>query len=410
MPTSTVTMTSKTIGFAGGVDGVADTGPKWRITFLGNWAIGDTWTIEFVTTSGAFTLGVGQVSIPRNLTGIGVVKRRIFVANGKEFNFCPIDDPMLWDEQDIGAGVVPFNSQFGASDTVQAFSSYQGRLAVFGKQSIQIWALDADPDLFALLQTLSYVGSSSLEGVQALGDLDTFFLYSSGIRSMRVRDSSLNAYTSDLGSPINSLVRELLVTCSDVEKASSCGIVDPLSNRYWLFLKNIIWVFSYFPTLKILAWSQYEANYYDGANVQTFVPGKFVISGERIYVRGADDAIYLYGGDSGSLVDQSTQLSLETPWLDNREANVFKQHLSVDMVVAGRWTVSCGSEPGAGVEAVATLGDPNNPDVEKDSSCGVTHLPYISRGNFFKLKAVSDVANTDVVRFMAAFARTYAQY
>jgi hypothetical protein len=121
--------------------------------------------------------------------------------------------------------------------------------------------------------------------------LEVLMLADSGIRSLRTRETTLNAFVVDIGSPIDSLVTALLATLTDAEKALSCSIVEPSSNRYWLFVPGHsgaagkIYVLSYFPSAQVIAWSTYDPTYdvvgADWAHDTNFdeVTGKMTLTG-----------------------------------------------------------------------------------------------------------------------------------
>jgi hypothetical protein len=238
----------------------------------GTWLAGDTWTITIVPSSGnAFTVGRG------NLNGIGFnyalpFGKRVILGGSSQFNLSGIDDPTKWERQDTGASTIPFTSNFGGVDTVQSLAIYQGRLAVFGTYSIQIWTGNADPTQWALNQTLTNIGTDAPQSVQAFGELDVFFRSLSGVRSLRVRDSSLNGYVTDIGSPIDGI----LTMNTAAQRQASISVIEPTNHRYWLYENGVIYVLTYFPTLKISAWSTYLPQY-DATSVITI--GNFNGSG-----------------------------------------------------------------------------------------------------------------------------------
>lgn len=240
------------------------TGQEEFVSFYHAWAVGDSWAMEVVTSADdTVTLGKGRIAGTNFGSGF-VHKERVFLPNGSQFNFSAVDDPTLFEQQNVGAGFIGFTSQYGAQDTVQSFADYQGRLATFGRRSIQIWTTDADPAQFILNQTLTNVGTMAPFSVQSLGELDVFFLSDTGVRSLRIRNSSLNAFVNDLGSPIDEIIQAVLASLTDAEKATACSVIEPDSNRYWLFLDDTIYVLSYFPENKIVAWSKYEPKYDTG--------------------------------------------------------------------------------------------------------------------------------------------------
>ena len=246
-------------------------GQKTSVAFGGtmytnyNW-----WTMQFTTTAGNFTIGAGNLTKgvvnPITLSypyGI-IFNNRAYLANTNNFNFSAVGDPTGWETQNIGAGYLPYTGYYGAVDTVKGFANYQGRLAVFGRRSIQIWITDANPANFVLQQALGNIGCLAPFSIQSIGELDVFFLSDTGVRSIRVRDSSLNAYVNDLGSPIDTLIQAQILGNGYVQNTSS--ITEPTQNKYWCCIPNAsgvgatIYVLSYYPTNKIIAWSTYDAS------------------------------------------------------------------------------------------------------------------------------------------------------
>lgn len=219
--------------------------------------VGDTWSFSIVhATQGNITLGKGNIAGQIFVNGVKYGSRQ-FLAFGSTFAFSAINNPAGWEQQNTGAGSVNFESQYGNVDTVQAFSPYQGRLAVFGVYSIQIWTAPSDPTQFVRNQILQNIGTDAPFSVVPFGELDVFFRGLSGIRSLRVRDSSLNGYVTDIGSPIDGF----LVPNNAAARQASVGVLEPNDHRYWLYENGVIYTLSYFPTLKISAWSTYVPSY-----------------------------------------------------------------------------------------------------------------------------------------------------
>ncbi len=222
----------------------------------GTWAVGETWSIAVVSTAGNFTLGKGRIAGLTFVNGF-VFKDRGILANGTQFNLSSIGDVTAWETQNTGAGFVSFSSQKGQYDTVQGFAAYQGKLVVFGKQSTQIWQTNADIASWALQQTLNNLGTRAPFSIGTLGELEALFLADNGIRSLRTRETSLNAFVNDIGSPIDSLIKAALNSMTETQVAASRKVVESGSNRYWLFLSDRFYVLSYFPASKVTAWSTY---------------------------------------------------------------------------------------------------------------------------------------------------------
>lgn len=251
-----------TFAFSGGVATVPGYGQNSFFQFIPLWGVGDSWSIAVTATEeGDFTLGKGRIS---GLTAVALktLANRVYLAAGSSFYFSDNVDPVNgsgpieWEEQGLGADQIPFVSQYGAQDTVIGFASQQGRLAVFGRYSIQIWAIDSDPSNFSRVQVLVNIGCRNALTIQPLGDLDVLFLDDSGIRSLHTKEVNLNADPVDIGSAIDSLI-----VAQRSSFSTACAIVEPVSKRYWVCINGTIYVLSYFRANKIVAWSTYIPSY-----------------------------------------------------------------------------------------------------------------------------------------------------
>lgn len=295
-----------TFAFGSGAAAVQGYGQRAKFRFSGTWAAGDSYLLQFNSTEGDFTLGKGNISGGSLTCGI-TLNNRIFVGNGSTFNFCAIGDPTGWEEQDTGAGYVEALRQFGVQDIVNGFASFQGKLAVFGRHNTTIWNIDADPANFTREQVLRNIGTFASQSIQGLGQLDVLFLDDTGVRSLRARENTLNAFPIDLGSPIDTIIQAVLLSLSESEKATAVSVVEPVSKRYWLYLSGVIYVFSYYESSKIIAWSTYLPTYeldvtitgnYSGAN-----PGVKALTGlapttPHYWTKGANDTSITNGVDT----------------------------------------------------------------------------------------------------------------
>ncbi len=219
------------------------------------WVTGDTWSLEVTSTGATFTVGRGN--LPTWVTGatvplpnaMYVFNEQAFLANGNQFNYSSPGDPTGWEQQNTNAGFTPYTSQFGHQDAVQAFAAYQSQLAVFGRRSVQIWNWSASPSSQSKSQTLANIGTLAPLSVAGLGDLDVMFMADTGIRSLRAKATTNNAFVNDIGSPIDALITPTTTDCAGVE---------PTEGRYLCYnTEGQIYVLSYFPTNQIVAWSSY---------------------------------------------------------------------------------------------------------------------------------------------------------
>lgn len=341
-------MTPTATLMAGGVTGVSGVSQDSRFIVGGTWAIGDTINLVFTDA----VTGVQQFVGAGELTGqqptfCFTYKNREYLLAGTKWLFSAIDAPTVFNDVNaLGNGVIELSDFFDAPEIAVSMANYQGNMAVLAQDNIQIWQVDPDPTLFKQLQVLENIGTFAAESTQALGDLDVLFLHYTGIRSLRVRDSSNNAFVVDVGSAIDALIQAKLITCSGTEKAAACGIVEPSSNRYWLFLKDTVYVLSYFPTNKIVAWATYAPTY-DASGTQTaFTPQKFIIYNGQVYCR-ASDAAYVYGGSDNNTYDACV-CEWDTSYLDFKQPGRMKQTESMGFACSGAWDVSVSADPKSG--------------------------------------------------------------
>lgn len=335
MPILTTTCTT----LAGGVDAVAGEGQVDRFTVAGTWLVGDTIQILLLdTTSGVLTqIGFGAVSglLP---TYVFTYKNRLYVLVGSRFYFCALNDPTTFnDPNGVGNGFVDIQDNFGTSEDLVSVTVFQGTLAFFTANNVQIWQVDPDPANFNLQQNLANTGAIAKNSVQSIGELETIYLSNTGFRSLRARETSLNAYVEDLGSPIDSLVQDKLINSTALQIAAACSVVEPQTNRYWCFLTDTIYVLSYFPNSKIVGWSIYQPTYIQAGLIVTFAPTLFLTHLNQVWARDGDN-FFQYGGSNGNTYDTIPCIA-ETPWLENKTPATIKKGTAVDASFTGTWKI-----------------------------------------------------------------------
>ena len=476
----------------GGTADASGTGEKRTVINTTTPAVNDQWSITIVdgVTEEALLIGAG------NMTGVTPTAcytygNKVYVLAGNSVYFSAVGAPTVFNSpQGVGNGFVSMANQTQTSENLAAMAPFQGRLAFLSRQTTQIWAVDADPDNWSLQQVLQNVGTIAKASVQPKGDLDVLFLADTGIRSLRAREATLNAFVDDLGSPIDSLVRGVIeanailpgtpagtpsasggalatgtyyytvsavvggVETGGVESAAidvtgpsgrvtlswtavsgatgykvyrtttkgnyydalisspstnslidgglpaaagaprtkiedACSVIEPTSGRYLLYLSGTIYVLSYFPSAKTVAWSIYEPLDSTG---KVFAPTKFVIYKGQVYAR-AGNRLFRYGGASGVVYD-STVATVETPWLDLKSPGKMKSAKSINAAYSGSWAISIGMDPVSGI-------------LESDVWSGADYtfdkgvVPVAGRGSHFRAKMVSSGSTAAVFSALA---------
>lgn len=266
MATIFIKNNSTVSNFAGGVDQVNDQNQVTRISFGGSWNVGDSFQFDIVTSATLYSAGSGRITEQVPMSVLTLYNKVNFLSDTSWF-FSDNGDPTAFEQQAPGAGFIELSNQFSMPEELIALTQYQGMMCVQSRRTSQIWVIDPNPANYALFQTLANIGCFSPLGSGALGDLDVIFPYDSGIRSLRARDVTLNATPTDIGSAIDEFVEEDLLPLSESQLQQCCSIIEPSQNRFWLFIPNsagtdgIIYVLSYFPTNKIVAWSRYNPTY-----------------------------------------------------------------------------------------------------------------------------------------------------
>lgn len=326
-----------------GVDQSSGYGLWVRASASGSWSAGDTFSCSLTAGAYSYTIGAGRLTGVVPSFCMGLNDKLYFVSEDTLF-FSSIQDATRYEQQYATAGFVQISSSYRGADALVALSPYQSGLAIFSRRTIQIWNVDPDPANYSKRQVLDNIGTVAALSVQSVGDLDTYFLADSGVRSLHVRDASNNGVITDIGTPIDGVLQSVLGGLTDEEKSIACAVIEPSSNRYWLHLDGTIYVLSYFMSSGVAAWSTYLPTYNDGTAQVGFFPMKFVVVNGLVYCLAADGKIFVYGGENGSSYDDAIP-SWKTPYLSARSPATRKQATGVDAALEGAWTVSVGMDP-----------------------------------------------------------------
>ncbi len=363
--TGDVTVTTDAT-MSGGVDTVSPVAQVYTATIGGTFETADQFQInintieEYIVTGAASGTG----------TSILTFKQKLYSTAAANLYFSALNGPTQW-ISGTDYGFINMASQTAGQETLTVAQEYQGLMVVFSENNIRVWSISEDSTANVFLQTLQNTGTVAPDSVVPYGNNDVFYLDTSGIRSIKARDSSNSAYVSDVGTSIDTHIREYMDTLTEDEIAAAIGVVEPIDGRFWLGIKNRIYVLSYFPTAKISAWSYYEVD---------FTIKNFAKVGDRIYVRGTEggiDYLYLYGGENNDVyptVDEDI-VEIELPFFSAKNPASFKELLGFDIIGINSWKVDILPDPsnetiivGQGIATGTTYGKP------RFASTGVTPL------------------------------------
>ncbi len=276
---------------------------------------------------------------------VKTVGSKVYSVSGSNLHFSGIDQPTKWTTDAVGAGFIDMSKQSSGAEKLVALGEYQNYLAIFAGRVVLIWYVDPDPTLNRKVQVLKNTGTLSGLSVTQFGDNDLFYIDRSGLRSLRARDASNAAATSDIGVPIDTVIKAKIQSLTTEERENIIGAIEVEDGRFWLIAKDVIYVFSFFNGAKVSAWTTYTPSYVDESGaVVPFDVESGVVFGDRVYVRSAD-TIYVYGGIDSDFQYDATVAEAWLPDLDANNPTRVKEWQGVDAALEGEWEVRFAMQP-----------------------------------------------------------------
>lgn len=275
---------------------------------------------------------------------VKTAQQKMYSTSGSVLFFSGIAAPTKWTTDNVGAGFIDMAAETSGAEDLQAVAKYQDRLAVFAGRTIIVEYIDPDPTLNRQIQVLNNTGTLSPHSVTQFGDSDLFYLDESGVRSLKARDASNAAATSDIGVPIDTIVIDKLHQLTLTERANIIGIIEPRDGRFWLVAKDTIYVFSFFNGAKVSAWSTYTPSVMVGSVSTLFTVDDVAVFQRIVYVRSGD-TIYTFGGLSSTLQYDATVAEAWLPFMDAGAPTRKKNFTGADAALVGAWDVAIAMQP-----------------------------------------------------------------
>jgi len=232
-----------------------------------------------------------------------------------------------------GSGFDNLATNSSGAESLVAMANYFENMAIFSRNNVQIWFMSDDPDQNQQIQVLNNTGAVSPLSVVEFGDSDVFYLSESGVRSLRARDTTNAAFVNDVGIAIDPLIQEELLQ-NNLEAEKAIGFLEPRQGRYMLVIGNKVYVFSFFPSSKISAWS----TYLPGFNI------KGIDSIGQTIVCRSDSALYKIGASTRRVYD-ARQPKIITPFMAGEDPSLLKTFSGMDMACQGTWDVYVATDP-----------------------------------------------------------------
>ena len=309
--------------------------------------------IVMAGTNGLYYHFYNQVQVTDPMATASSVRTfggKMYGVDGRVFRGSAINDPTHWTPPGGTVNDGSFYNDLSAYDAdstnLIGLEVYLGNMAIFSSLSTQIWSLHGDPSLNQFVQLLRSTGLLASQGLVQFGQ-DVLYVSSHGVRSLKVQNISLTAGTTDIGTPIDEIFRQLIIQNGAAWFAGARTLIQPRSGRVLVILPDRIYVLSTFQEPTITAWSVFDApfNFVDAC-----------VADPWVLIRGSDNNLYIYGSDVAAVYD-TTQAEVITPALNCDSPSKNKLFHAFDVGAEGAWTLSVGCDPNnqATEEDVATF-------------------------------------------------------
>lgn len=322
-------VTASTANMSGGVTYVEPVAQISKIVFGGTFQATDKFTI---TLNAVDYIATGRASA--HATHCLTYKGRVYITSGSAYRYCKLNDPSDWTDANAatGAGFINMSNDSEGNERLVGSAQYNNNIVIFSRKSSRVYSISADAEENAFQQTLESTGTFAPRSVSLFATTEVLYLDEPGIRSLQIRDINGNSYVDDIGSPIDTYVKEWLESVSEETANRAVAAIEPLDGRYMLAIGTRVFVLSYFPRKKVTAWSHYDLD---------FTITDFARIKRRLYCRDAD-TIYLYGGTDGETYPDADEqvATVHLPFVAAQNPALFKRWLSYDLACTGVWNIN----------------------------------------------------------------------
>lgn len=248
---------------------------------------------------------------------------RIYAAAGDVVRFCAAASARDWTTASDAGFLATGANQDGSSEAL-ALGRFKSALAVFFADAVQVWSSDPDPLLTVLQDTIPNTGTRFRRSPGQVSQ-DTIFLSDNGFRSIALAINTDQMQDSDIGAPIDSLVKPLINDSLDpfTEWFAQQG-------QLWCIFGSTVWAFTFSRTSKVNAWSKYTFpwNIDDAATMNG-----------SLYLREGNN-VYLVDEDEHQDGGAAPEVVIEMPFVDCKAPGVLKLFQGVDWVGEGSASIS----------------------------------------------------------------------
>lgn len=319
---------------SGGVDAVAAVAQVSKVTFGGTYEPVDQFTI---TLNGDAYVATGLAS------GTGIAcrphQKRMWTVVGTQLIGSKLNDASDFSDTSTSSGyvVIDVSSASEGTGRLLGLGVYTDYLAVFSRSQIRLYSITTDATTISFYQELANTGALAGLSIVTFGNADTFYLSSTGVRSIRTRSQLNLPSVSDIGEALDTYIRSKIISLPEGTVRKALGAIEPVDGRFWLAMGSEIYVLSYFEASKVTAWSVLK-------------PG-FEINGiaridDNLYVRSGD-TVYLYGGAQSTTYPDADEsvVTFETPFLSANHPSLKKLIGGFDIGCLNTWEMSLYVDP-----------------------------------------------------------------
>ena len=328
-------VTTTDADMSGGVTEVAAVAQVHTVVIGGgSFGATDLWTI---TLDGTAHQTTGRASATG--TSAYVDKSRVFSTAGTLVRYCKINDATDWTDVTpaSGAGFINIANESDGADTLVGMAKYENLTAIFARNTIVTYDLQADMTLSGISQTLDNTGTTAPRSIVAYGSNDVYYLDETGVRSLRTRSAINSAYASDIGSALDPFVQSIIAEVGAAKTSKACAVIEATDGRFMLAVGQYVIALSQFPSSSIVAWSyiDFGEDITDMARVD-----------RQICIR-AGDKIYAYGGRDGTVYPDDDEFPIRafTPFISDKDPAGLKMLEGLDMAATGTWRVRIMQDP-----------------------------------------------------------------
>jgi len=263
---------------------------------------------------------------------VKTVKNKMYALTGPSLYYSEIGVPTNFNSG-TGSGFDNLSTNSSGAENLSAIANYFENIAIFSRNIIQVWFVSDDPNENSQIQVLNNTGTIAPKSVVEFGDNDVFYLSESGIRSLRARDATNAAFVNDVGIAIDPLIQEEILS-NNIAAERAVGVLEPRQGRLLMAIGGTVYVFSFFPSSKISAFSTYRPGF-DIKEMDSV--------GQTVVCR-SENALYKIGSSTERVYD-ARPAKMITPFMAGTDPSIIKQWVGLDVACQGTWDVYISTDP-----------------------------------------------------------------